>query len=115
MRISDWSSDVCSSDLRPAVIGIELPARRGFEQQPDLGRKGIEVGAADRAVLRRIGGAEIHHLAQFPAGIDAPCDQRPLRTRAAADFDKIGWASCKDRGCPTEYVTEVAVSSKQKQ
>src|SRR3546814_2336534 len=23
---------------RPAVIGIELPARRGVEQQPDLGR-----------------------------------------------------------------------------
>src|SRR3546814_8115336 len=25
MRISDWSSDVCASDLGRSVIGIELP------------------------------------------------------------------------------------------
>src|SRR3546814_6260576 len=25
MRISDWSSDVCSSDLKPGAVHIELP------------------------------------------------------------------------------------------
>src|SRR3546814_4902554 len=24
MRISDWSSDVCSSDLRPGVLGVAI-------------------------------------------------------------------------------------------
>src|SRR3546814_20812973 len=28
MRISDWSSDVCSSDLEDLLPGIELPGRR---------------------------------------------------------------------------------------
>src|SRR3546814_4627793 len=43
MRISDWSSDVCSSDLfRPAVIGVghRLPLAAGhiIHQQRELGR-----------------------------------------------------------------------------
>src|SRR3546814_10686412 len=41
MRISDWSSDVCSSDLRGLahhIIADPLFA----EQEPDLARKGTE-------------------------------------------------------------------------
>src|SRR3546814_11183672 len=30
MRISDWSSDVCSSDLRAARIGLVTPLRDGM-------------------------------------------------------------------------------------
>src|SRR3546814_5779469 len=33
MRISDWSSDVCSSDLRPDVLARR---RAWFKAQPDL-------------------------------------------------------------------------------
>src|SRR3546814_21108397 len=32
MRISDWSSDVCSSDLRPDRDGIDRPVERGDQQ-----------------------------------------------------------------------------------
>src|SRR3546814_9699967 len=48
MRISDWSSDVCSSDLNPtggSLLGDEGPAPRqgrhssGFQDRQGLGRK----------------------------------------------------------------------------
>src|SRR3546814_6065333 len=110
MRISDWSSDVCSSDLilqqftldigaverevpaqhprpparadfrgpcalrverderrelrqldeagefdRAAVVAIELHAGRRLEQQAELGREGVEIGAAIRSEERRVG------------------------------------------------------------
>src|SRR3546814_12091585 len=51
MRISDWSSDVCSSDLRIARgdVGTELLARFGVE-------KVIEAGARrDRPVIATLG------------------------------------------------------------
>src|SRR3546814_6846147 len=49
MRISDWSSDVCSSDLRP---------RRGPRRQEDQGRAGDRArgrGARLRSEERRVG------------------------------------------------------------
>src|SRR3546814_2000765 len=55
MRISDWSSDVCSSDLAPGqahVVALRLQAlahlqhvaMAGGGQQPDLGA--LEIGRA---------------------------------------------------------------------
>src|SRR3546814_19972168 len=46
MRISDWSSDVCSSDLRGG-----LPPRR--QAAGDLGDAEVEHPAADTAALQR--------------------------------------------------------------
>src|SRR3546814_5617944 len=42
MRISDWSSDVCSSDLQPALGGAELITRQRR-------RRGARPAGADRA------------------------------------------------------------------
>src|SRR3546814_9354330 len=36
MRISDWSSDVCSSDLKPIVDGIAAAERDAFGGNPNL-------------------------------------------------------------------------------
>src|SRR3546814_16135436 len=33
--MSDWSSDVCSSDLEPALIGAEIVERLVDDRQPD--------------------------------------------------------------------------------
>src|SRR3546814_3267670 len=64
MRISDWSSDVCSSDLAIAElardIDVDRNAREGFE--PIFGdHAGVEAGAArddgDAVDLRQV---EIH-------------------------------------------------------
>src|SRR3546814_9374381 len=56
MRISDWSSDVCSSDLLAtpgfAEVDVEIGHRyafgvqEAFEQQPEL--QGIEIGDRER-------------------------------------------------------------------
>src|SRR3546814_3231739 len=65
MRISDWSSDVCSSDLpggaerrwpRNACGRARLPA---FAERAGLaaGRAGIQPGRADTGTTGRLGGA----------------------------------------------------------
>src|SRR3546814_10372559 len=70
LRISDWSSDVCSSDLRQFIGQRVGPRFR--DRVPDL-------GGADLAALVAAGGGN-HHL-----GIAA------LR--------EIGRASCRERVC----------------
>src|SRR3546814_3425540 len=59
MRISDWSSDVCSSDL---ILGLLLPVFEGARRRLDL----------DRASADPEGGADLSR----------PCD-RPLRPSPA--------------------------------
>src|SRR3546814_2593587 len=75
MRISDWSSDVCSSDLLGAVVRIDArsldPAQR-VEMLAQLGR-----ARGDQGIMR--------HLRACPAAILPPalCRHR-LRSRYAA-------------------------------
>src|SRR3546814_6061405 len=99
MRISDWSSDVCSSDLRPGPRLIEPPAAR-TEIDPwsgtilDRGERRIddirphdhtgaptERGIVDGAVLIARETADVQRF------------QRPYSRR------EIGRASCRERVC----------------
>src|SRR3546814_9825886 len=82
MRISDWSSDVCSSDL-PLVE----PAREGREGQGDRAGKVL-----DGTFRRARGNAH-------PG--DDQSDPRPFVERAERP-GKIGRASCRERVC--QYV-----------
>src|SRR3546814_3941276 len=50
MRISDWSSDVCSSDL-PAALGVDMEAMRARRRQP------VEIGDQQQA-LRCVAGGD---------------------------------------------------------
>src|SRR3546814_10752566 len=97
MRISDWSSDVCSSDLagRPGGIAEEEDGR--------------EQAAADRGD-RRAGDAE-RRRAEMPEdqrvvedGVqDRPEDHRPEGDVSPPDdAEKIGRASGRERVC--QYV-----------
>src|SRR3546814_9324648 len=45
MRISDWSSDVCSSDLRAATHPQPLPSREGGQMCPSFGQPSPRFGA----------------------------------------------------------------------
>src|SRR3546814_15804708 len=38
MRISDWSSDVCSSDLEVVALDLQQPGVEGLVVQLDVGR-----------------------------------------------------------------------------
>src|SRR3546814_4277596 len=73
MRISDWSSDVCSSDLDPldaAVLDINLNGEMVFPLAETLRRRGVPfvfmTGYEGGAVLP-------------PSLQDAPCVSKPLR------------------------------------
>src|SRR3546814_4828187 len=73
MRISDWSSDVCSSDLH---------ARAG----------GGVVGVADgQRIIRRCGALRPHGGAVITFGA-------AVVTECAAGVAEIGRASCRERG-----------------
>src|SRR3546814_3026442 len=51
MRISDWSSDVCSSDLTEQLLGLdELPG--AADSTTELGRAGQELAAMQSAFRR---------------------------------------------------------------
>src|SRR3546814_16083160 len=97
MRISDWSSDVCSSDL-PAA------RRRADRDRLHLGHRRGHVGdrrerrdALDRVVARDDRG-------QPEIGIGG--DGR--------DMLEIGRASCRERVCQYVSISVVAVSLKKK-
>src|SRR3546814_11242950 len=97
MRISDWSSDVCSSDLevqpdppKPARSGLFCPSSSGQHGRDQLVRKSENGFVADTPleygfwlllalVLAHAGAAFRHHI-----------------------FQEVGRASCRERVC--QYV-----------
>src|SRR3546814_2177800 len=85
MRISDWSSDVCSSDLV-----------KDGNQRVDLRRAGGVLHDHDRLppfFFLRVADAPIHHAR---ARVDSAA------VELAAAGDEIGRASCRERVC--QYV-----------
>src|SRR3546814_10269679 len=47
MRISDWSSDVCSSDLLPPIKSVGMPDRRhGREEQHVSVKRALVIGSS---------------------------------------------------------------------
>src|SRR3546814_16628848 len=95
MRISDWSSDVCSSDLRDAHPRMI----EGF------GEFDID-GRADRACRQRhIGGLEHAQRADEIGADGAEIDRAAARRGrdAAAVIERLveemGSASCRERVC----------------
>src|SRR3546814_18147242 len=98
MRISDWSSDVCSSDLidlvelgfvtaAAVIIGdIPIPAfstNRQIPAQSGDDPENVEIGPAGRAI------GDVVHVPE------------------------IGRASCRESGCPCVLISVVAVSFKK--
>src|SRR3546814_4533207 len=77
MRISDWSSDVCSSDLSAALALSSIP------QSGTLA--GVRVGHADGDFI-----------------INPTFEQRKRSTLDLIVAGKIGRASCRERVC--QYV-----------
>src|SRR3546814_3198844 len=99
MRISDWSSDVCSSDLAERrARGIAALAKVGdaadilrlrpgyIDQRADLADRGVGLGGCQCPELRiaRIG------------------DRRVILARRQNEGREIGRASCRERVC--QYV-----------
>src|SRR3546814_17890053 len=83
LRISDWSSDVCSSDLSPDELGFLAEP----EDLRDLYRR-LRFGAYDPGARPR-----------------ASSEPRGLR--------QIGRAACRERVCQYVYISVVAVTLKK--
>src|SRR3546814_4663421 len=88
MRISDWSSDVCSSDLLPAQRKRQLRGRAG----PGEGR--VDVG--DEAV------GVVQPVPDLAGGVTEQVVREQLRLFGADAVTEIGRASCRERVC--QYV-----------
>src|SRR3546814_14645308 len=102
MRISDWSSDVCSSDLRGLCRGgALLRLERIFVLifAGDVVTLGDDLGGADN---RHIG--VLVHREQLGVGLDE---------QLAAAADQIGRASCRERVCKYVSIQVGAVSLKK--
>src|SRR3546814_3581161 len=63
MRISDWSSDVCSSDLAEAVERIQDPAlQRGERDEQQIWKGDLGEQDGERQLLRLLGEAGGDHV-----------------------------------------------------
>src|SRR3546814_14866289 len=99
MRISAWSSDVCSSDLgigRNPVLFIEqlVGDEAEFDRKPQPRPQGFGVDAGKI----------------WKARVRQPVGDMPVRFEP----DKIGRASCRERVCQYVYISVVAVSLQTK-
>src|SRR3546814_20958075 len=90
MRISDWSSDVCSSDL---FSSARAAVRAAFRPRAVRDRR-RRIGPAIRAASATAG----HRRPLYPA----------------ANRAEIGRASCRERVCQYVSISVVAGSLKQK-
>src|SRR3546814_11542905 len=104
MRISDWSSDVCSSDLQLAKK-CRQPFRRKNEQSPTKNTHTPNI----RTETRRPGtSSDMRSTKKILALTFIDTLLSSQRTR------KIGRASCRERVCQYVYISVVAVSLKKK-
>src|SRR3546814_12198978 len=108
MRSSDWSSDVCSSDLVEACVatGTDYADLCG---EPGWMREKID----QHHEAAKASGARIC----FSSGFDSiPFDLGVLMTQneAQARLGEIGRAVCRERGCPYVELSVGAVDVTQK-
>src|SRR3546814_15191789 len=120
MRISDWSSDVCSSDLSAAYHSPGAPAPPQFA----LSRRGSqlvhEASASDRQWGAFVPG--VPDVSLFPRAVWARLQGRRWRqsqpellpSAHGAGYLQIGRASCRERVCQYVYISVVALSLKKK-
>src|SRR3546814_2119766 len=105
MRISDWSSDVCSSDLLrpwPESRSPEVHARRA-PRRPGVGNSAAPAMIMT-TLLRLVFAVALGGLFTLaPASAARSPSSNPAELPQACDVDRdeIGRASCRDRVCPS--------------
>src|SRR3546814_12653513 len=100
MRISDWSSDVCSSDL---IVRIEQ--LYPFPADPLIARLRRMVNLDEMVVAVAQEDLRLRRYRRHPVAQQC-ADHLPLQ---------IGRASCRARVCPYVSISVVAVALKKKQ
>src|SRR3546814_14623406 len=99
MRISDWSSDVCSSDLHEADALAACDFDDAMLKDPALRSEAVGSLASRVSIHQSVRQALVKRQRDFatqPGG--AILDGRDIATVIAPDADaKIGRASCRER------------------
>src|SRR3546814_18946195 len=103
MRISDWSSDVCSSDLSASSI-TRIPRSAAF-----LSFDPAPGPATTRSVL-----AETDPATRAPSASACAFASSRLSVSRLPVKTTIGGAQGRERVCPYEEIQEVAVTYKKK-
>src|SRR3546814_17048100 len=103
MRISDWSSDVCSSDL----LGFSADAERD-----EAGRLEADDDALVCLLLEQEVAPSVASQEECRRYYDA--NQKRFRTHELFEASQIGRAWCRARVCQFVKITVVAVSLKKK-
>src|SRR3546814_11755860 len=106
MRISDWSSDVCSSDLRYARAASDEPIRPA------------RIGSGTRELASAVTDTARHKLTSIAACRismrSAPPHHNQEMVAHVAQQRQIGRASCRARVCQYVSISVVAVSLQKK-
>src|SRR3546814_15309783 len=105
MRISDWSSDVCSSDLSPIAYTPDM--------LPDALRLLIYFNPLAYYIVALQSLIVLATLPDWPI-ILGTLVFSAVSLLLGANVFKIGRASCRERGCQYVYISLVAVSLKKK-
>src|SRR3546814_7724285 len=127
MRISDWSSDVCSSDLATraqAEPAAADQAGRAIEQEARVGQRNRQlVAPADNGVrqgrdgfrafcaIDRIGRSTRASGRSGPAAIDSPLPRRPRHCRTAFPEPYRGPHRLRDRKSTTSELQSLMRTS----
>src|SRR3546814_13263369 len=115
MRISDWSSDVCSSDL--AEAGDLRHSERKYLTVFEVDRGAVDREVADDRVEQRglagaVGAGEAGDLAARHRQRDGAVGEHAADSLGHAlhgnnRLDQIESTSCRERGCQYGSTTEV--------
>src|SRR3546814_15258742 len=129
MRISDWSSDVCSSDLLLEYVPFIILLLALFTVAGGVRLKGDLVGSPGvNTALLAVGTIIASWMGTTGAAmlmirpVIRANEQRRNKAHVivffiflVANIGEIGRASCRDRVCQYVYISVVAVSLKHKQ
>src|SRR3546814_9570336 len=108
MRISDWSSDVCSSDLNMESPDIAAPMLDDFrhtfggDMSPGTGPGTIHAYTSDVIHAAQLEGSVMASPAADVLAHHAIRLTSLYRMFMVGDHNEIGRASCRERGC--QYV-----------
>src|SRR3546814_6386416 len=107
MRISDWSSDVCSSDLQLSELGAVDDRRRLTPTGRTMAKLPVDVKLARMLVAAQAHGClhEMLAIASF-LGIQDP-RERPADQRAAADAAHAQFRDAKSEFRSEEHTSEL--------
>src|SRR3546814_15682440 len=115
MRISDWSSDVCSSDLKRAriddIIAAAGVARGTFYNY----YTSIEELLDD--LWERVGKEPFKRIQSATHNLSDPAERLAAEARLVLDMaqrNQIGRASCRERACQCWSISGVAELVKKK-